>query len=129
MASDQETATKSGPAAGQSAGPAAARTEAAGAPNAAERLTAARKRMDLALGRLEAAVERRLSGGRDSEELQQQVQHLSDDRVKMAEEIDALRRANRKLVAANADAIRRIDGTVATIETVLGTTDPDTGKD
>lgn len=87
--------------------------------NPAERLNAARKRMDLALSKLELSVERRFSGGRESAELQEQVQLLSDDRVKMAEEIDALKRANRQLVSANAEVMRRLDGTVSTIETVL----------
>lgn len=94
--------------------------------NSTDRLTEARQRMDLALGRLEAAVNERLSGGADVSALEQQIQHLTVDRGKMAEEIDALKRQTRELLAVNTSAVKRIDTAIDAVETVLTPSGADT---
>ncbi|MCB1492799.1 MAG: DUF4164 family protein [Rhodobiaceae bacterium] len=97
----------------------ASEREAIAGHEAASRLTAARQRLDVALGRLESAVSRRHADDRASDEVERQIQHLSVDRGMLAEEIDALKRRNRNLMEANAEALERLDAAIAAVSALV----------
>lgn len=84
-----------------------------------DRVTAARRRLELALGRLEGAVRLRLASEKSQESLEKQIHHLSQDRVRMAEEIDGLNRSVRRLSVANHEASKRIDAAVGSIRSIV----------
>ena len=82
-------------------------------------LESALQRLAASLVRLEDAVERRLDGDRAYAGRDVEVQALSDDRARLAGELDeSFARASR-LETANHDVSRRLDSAIATIRTVL----------
>ena len=82
-------------------------------------LEAALQRLAASLTRLEDAVERRLDGDRAYSGRDVEVQALSDDRARLAGELDeSFARASR-LEIANRDVSKRLDSAIATIRTVL----------
>lgn len=88
----------------------------------AERLAAARQRMELALSRLEATAEQIKSGDTANSSLERQVQHLTVDRGRMAQELDALKSDNRTLLQANTEAVGRIDNAISAVEALMAGT-------
>jgi chromosome segregation ATPase len=79
----------------------------------------AARRLAHALDALEAAAERRREADRGVQALAQQVQALSSDRARLANELDAATARSRALEAANREVAERIDGAIDTIRGVL----------
>ena len=77
------------------------------------------KRLDTALKGLEQAVEERLSLAVGADGLAEEVQMLTSDRARLAENLDQVQARAAKLETVNRDAVRRIDAAIETIRTVL----------
>lgn len=84
-----------------------------------DRVLIARQRLDDALGRLDSAVRLRIASDKSTDALERQVHHLSRDRVKLAEEIDGLKRTVRRLSSANHDVSKRLTAVMGSIEGTL----------
>ncbi len=77
------------------------------------------KRLDGALGQLEAAVSRRLEADRRKGGLETELQLMQDDRSRLAEELDgALTRLQRFEVATD-DVSRRVQLAIIAVQSVL----------
>ncbi|MBJ6128170.1 DUF4164 domain-containing protein [Microvirga sp. BT325] len=82
-------------------------------------LDEAMKRLDIALGLLEASVSRRLDADRRRGGLETELQLMQDDRARLAVELDgALTRLHRYEVATD-DVSRRVRQAIGAVETVL----------
>ena len=78
------------------------------------------KRLEAALGLLEAAVTRRLEADRRHGDLETELQIMQDDRARLAVELDGtVARLHRVEAAAN-DVGRRVERAVGAIRDVLG---------
>jgi hypothetical protein len=78
------------------------------------------KRLDGALGLLEASVSRRLEADRRKGGLETELQLMQDDRSRLAEELDgALTRLQRYEVATD-DVSRRVQLAIIAVQSVLG---------
>lgn len=76
-------------------------------------------RLTAAVGRLEAAVERRLTGDLQHDELEKEFARLGEDRSRLAMELDQnIARAGR-LEEANREVSRRLVAAMESIRTVL----------
>jgi uncharacterized protein YicC (UPF0701 family) len=93
-------------------------------------LDEAMKRLDRALGLLEASVSRRLEAERRRGGLETELQLMQDDRSRLAVELDgALTRLNR-FEAATDDVSRRVRQAIGAVESVLaqaGQLEPEEG--
>jgi len=93
-------------------------------------LDEAMKRLDRALGLLEAAVSRRLEAERRRGGLETELQLMQDDRARLAVELDgALTRLHRFEAAAD-DVGRRVRHAIGAVEAVLtraGQLEPEEG--
>lgn len=79
----------------------------------------AMKRLDVALGLLEASVSRRLDAERRRGGLETELQLMQDDRSRLAEELDgALTRLNRYEIATD-DVSRRVQLAMLAVRNVL----------
>lgn len=79
----------------------------------------AMKRLDVALGLLEASVSRRLEADRRKGSLETELQLMQDDRSRLAEELDgALTRLQRFEVATD-DVSRRVQLAILAVQNVL----------
>lgn len=79
----------------------------------------AMKRLDAALGLLEASVSRRLEADRRKGNLEIELQLMQDDRTRLAEELDgALTRLHRFEVATD-DVSRRVQLAILAVQNVL----------
>ena len=77
------------------------------------------KRLDGALGLLEASVSRRLDADRRKGSLEAELQLMQDDRSRLAEELDgALTRLQRFEVATD-DVTRRVQLAIIAVQSVL----------
>jgi len=76
-------------------------------------------RLMKALESLDAAMERRVEHDRRREALYEQVHAFSDDRARLASELDAVAARSRSLETANREAMRRLDEAMDTIRTVI----------
>lgn len=85
-------------------------------PSAAER---AAGRLDQALRKLEAAVERRLAAGGDVDGLVEEVQTLGADRARLADSLDRARAQTARLEQVNREVSRRLVAAMETIRHVL----------
>ena len=85
----------------------------------ASSLDAALQRLAASLARLEDAVERRLDGDRAHAGHDVEVQALSDDRARLASELDESFARAARLESANRDVAQRLDQAIETIRTVL----------
>jgi predicted nucleic acid-binding Zn-ribbon protein len=84
----------------------------------------AMKRLENALGLLEASVSRRLEAERRRGDLETELQIMQDDRARLAVELDgALTRLNRAEAAAD-DVGNRVKLAIDAIEDVLGRAEP-----
>ena len=82
------------------------------------------KRLENALGLLEASVSRRLELERRRGDLETELQIMQDDRARLAVELDgALTRLNRAEAAAE-DVGVRVKRAIGAIESVLGRAEP-----
>jgi hypothetical protein len=84
-------------------------------------LDAALQRLSAALSRMEDAVESRLEGERAKAGRDVEVQALSDDRARLASELDECFARSTRLEAANREVGTRLDQAIDTIRTVLAT--------
>jgi hypothetical protein len=80
---------------------------------------AAVKRLALALDALDAAVERRREADRNEDGLAQQLHALGIDRTRLAEALDGEAARTKQLTEVNREIARRLDTTIATIQSVL----------
>ena len=84
----------------------------------------AMKRLEAALGLLEAAVTRRLEAERRRGDLETELQIMQDDRARLAVELDgAVTRLNRVEAAAD-DVGHRVKVAIGAIQDVLARADP-----
>ena len=79
----------------------------------------AMKRLDGAMGLLEAAVTRRLEAERRRGDLETELQIMQDDRARLAVELDGTVARLHRVEAATADVGRRVDRAVGAIRDVL----------
>jgi hypothetical protein len=93
-------------------------------------LEEAMKRLDMALGLLEASVSRRLEAEKRRGGLETELQLMQDDRARLAVELDgALTRLHRFEAAAD-DVGRRVRHAIGAVQTVLaqaGQLEPEEG--
>lgn len=82
-------------------------------------IDAAVKRLALALDALDAAVERRQQADRDEEALAAQLQALGVDRARLAAALDGETARSRRLESTNREIAERLDGAIASIQSVL----------
>ena len=82
-------------------------------------IEAAIRRLNAALGELEAVVERRQEHDRSQDNLAARIQSLGADRSRLADELDHSLSRSRTLEDANRNIAERIDGAIETIRAVL----------
>ena len=80
---------------------------------------AALARLEAAMSKLEDVVERRIEADRALSGKDVEVQALSDDRSRLAEELDASYARFARLETANRDVSKRLDQAIDTIRLVL----------
>ena len=78
------------------------------------------KRLDAALGLLEAAVTRRLEAERRRGDLETELQIMQDDRARLAVELDGTLARLHRVEAAAGDVGRRVERAAGVIREVLG---------
>ena len=77
------------------------------------------KRLDAALRGLEHAVEQRLSLAAGADGLAEEVQMLTSDRARLAENLDQSHARAAKLESVNRDVSRRLESAIETVRGVL----------
>jgi hypothetical protein len=82
-------------------------------------LEEAMKRLDMALGLLEASVSRRLEADRRRGGLETELQLMQDDRARLAVELDGALTRLHRFEAATDDVSRRVRLAIGAVETVL----------
>ncbi|MBD2748327.1 DUF4164 domain-containing protein [Microvirga sp. BT688] len=82
-------------------------------------LDEAMKRLDMALGLLEASVSRRLEADRRRGGLETELQLMQDDRSRLAVELDGALTRLHRFEAATDDVSRRVRQAIGAVETVL----------
>jgi hypothetical protein len=83
-------------------------------------LEAALQKLAASLARIEDAVESRVEGERANAGRDVEVQALSDDRARLAEELDQSFARNARLETANREVASRLDQAIETIRDMLG---------
>ncbi|WP_414471977.1 DUF4164 domain-containing protein [Microvirga sp. M2] len=79
----------------------------------------AMKRLDAALGLLEASVARRLDAEKRRGGLETELQLMEDDRSRLAEELDGALTRLHRFEAATDDVSRRVQLAILAVQTVL----------
>ena len=82
-------------------------------------LDEAMKRLDMALGLLEASVSRRLEAERRRGGLETELQLMQDDRARLAVELDGALTRLHRFEAATDDVSRRVRQAIGAVETIL----------
>src|SRR5215218_9737993 len=82
-------------------------------------LDEAMKRLDMALGLLEASVSRRMEADRRRGGLETELQLMQDDRARLAVELDGALTRMHRFEAATDDVSRRVRQAIGAVETVL----------
>lgn len=93
-------------------------------------LEEAMKRLDMALGLLEASVSRRLEADRRRGALETELQLMQDDRARLAVELDGALTRLQRFEAATDDVGRRVRQAIGAVQTVLaqaGQLEPEEG--
>jgi predicted nucleic acid-binding Zn-ribbon protein len=85
------------------------------------------KRLEAALGLLEAAVTRRLEAERRRGDLETELQIMQDDRARLAVELDGAMARLHRVEAATSDIGRRVERAAGAIRDVLGRAGPNGG--
>lgn len=80
----------------------------------------ARERLVRALDMLEAGIGRQLAAARSTGDLQQEVESLTADRSRLAQELDKARAHASRLDAAAGHAEERVSAAIDTIQGLLG---------
>jgi predicted nucleic acid-binding Zn-ribbon protein len=78
------------------------------------------RRLEAALGLLEAAVTRRLEAERRRGDLETELQIMQDDRARLAVELDGALARLHRVEAATSDIGRRVERAAGAIRDVLG---------
>jgi predicted nucleic acid-binding Zn-ribbon protein len=78
------------------------------------------RRLEAALGLLEAAVTRRLEAERRRGDLETELQIMQDDRARLAVELDGAMARLHRVEAATSDIGRRVERAAGAIRDVLG---------
>lgn len=86
------------------------------------KLEEALARLDGAVQAFEVAVVRAAESGQRNETLQREVSALSDDRSKLAAELDEAKAQSSAQVDVNVQIAARVDGVMQNIRTLLGGT-------
>ena len=84
-------------------------------------LAGALKRLEAAVGAVEAASARVLEAGKTGADRDTEIAFLSEDRARLAEELDGSNARMMRLESANRDVARRLDTAIETIRDVLNT--------
>jgi predicted nucleic acid-binding Zn-ribbon protein len=90
----------------------------------------AMKRLETALGLLEASVSRRLEAEKRRGDLETELQLMQDDRARLAEELDGALTRLHRFEAATDDVSRRVRHAIGAVQTVLaqaGQLEPEEG--
>jgi predicted nucleic acid-binding Zn-ribbon protein len=90
----------------------------------------AMKRLEAALGLLEASVSRRLEAEKRRGDLETELQLMQDDRARLAEELDGALTRLHRFEAATDDVSRRVRHAIGSVQTVLaqaGQLEPEEG--
>lgn len=87
----------------------------------ASQVEAVSRRLQAALGALEAAVEGRIDDDRGHAALASQVDAFDADRARLAAELDAAAARARELETVNREVSRRLDNAIETIRGILET--------
>ena len=82
-------------------------------------IEAAAKRLRTAIETLDVAVKRDRLTDNTVESLQKELQALSDDRSRLAQELDKLKDRNVELERVNEDVSGRLDGAVSALEETI----------
>ncbi|MGE0230592.1 MAG: DUF4164 family protein [Flavobacteriaceae bacterium] len=90
------------------------------AANTPSPIETASRRLNRALDALESAIVHRLATSEEAEKLRGDIQNLSGDRSRLAQELDVALAANSALVAARDEVEARIDKAMGAIRDVLG---------
>ncbi|AWM88310.1 DUF4164 domain-containing protein [Microvirga sp. 17 mud 1-3] len=88
------------------------------------------KRLDVAVGLLEAALSRRLEAERRRGDLDTELQLMQDDRARLAVELDGALTRLHRYEAATDDVSRRVRQAIGSIQSVLvqaGQLEPEEG--
>ena len=86
---------------------------------AAPTLDEAMKRLEVALGLLEASISRRLDADTRRGGLETELQLMQDDRARLAVELDGALTRLHRFEAATDDVSRRVRQAIGAVETVL----------
>ena len=86
---------------------------------AAPTLDEAMKRLEVALGMLEASISRRLDADTRRGGLETELQLMQDDRARLAVELDGALTRLHRFEAATDDVSRRVRHAIGAVETVL----------
>jgi len=92
-------------------------------------LDEALRRLDAALGLIEAAVARRLDAERRRGDLETELQIMQDDRARLAMELDGAAARLSRMEDAAQDVERRVGRAIGTIRDVLARAEPDDARD
>ena len=77
------------------------------------------KRLDVALGLLEASVSRRMDAEKRRGDLETELQLMQDDRARLAVELDGALTRLHRFEAATDDVSRRVREAIGAVRTVL----------
>jgi hypothetical protein len=83
-------------------------------------LALALRRLEGAIGSIEATAARIIESDRTGSQREAEISHLTEDRLRMAEELDGLNARAARLDATNRDVGRRLDGAIESIRTIIG---------
>lgn len=83
------------------------------------KLDSSMERFFKSLDKLEASVSRQAVQGKSAEKVQREIAALTEDRSRLAQELDALKAQNRKLDEMNDEVSERLDGAIREIQGVL----------
>jgi predicted nucleic acid-binding Zn-ribbon protein len=92
-------------------------------------LDEALRRLDAALGLIEAAVARRLDAERRRGDLETELQIMQDDRARLAMELDGAAARLSRMEDAAQDVERRVGRAIGTIRDVLARAEPDDARE
>jgi len=84
----------------------------------------AMKRLDAALGLLDAAISRRLDAERRRGDLETELQIMQDDRARLAMELDGATSRLVQVEAAAGDVERRVGRAIGAVREVLARAEP-----
>ena len=87
-------------------------------------LAGALRRLEAAVGVLEAASSRVLDTRRTGADRDAEIALLADDRARLAEELDHSNARTARLESTNRDVARRLDTAIETIRDVLQSSEP-----